>query len=99
MIAAWPTGEFGPMGLEGAVRLGFRKELEAETDPAKQKALFDKLVANLYAKGKAEQVAEVLEIDAVIDPTDSRTFILKAFTACGPARKREGKKRPFVDVW
>lgn len=99
MIAAWPTGEFGPMGLEGAVRLGFRKELEAETDPAAQKALFDKLVANLYAKGKAEQVAEVLEIDAVIDPADSRTFILKALSACGPASKREGKKRPFVDVW
>ncbi|MBD0323063.1 MAG: ATP-grasp domain-containing protein, partial [Aldersonia sp.] len=26
---AWPTGEIGPMGLEGAVRLGFRKELDA----------------------------------------------------------------------
>ena len=30
---AWPTSEFGAMGLEGAVRLGMRRELEAIEDP------------------------------------------------------------------
>jgi acetyl/propionyl-CoA carboxylase alpha subunit/acetyl-CoA carboxylase carboxyltransferase component len=99
LIAAWPTGEFGPMGLEGAVRLGYRKELEAETDPAAQTALFESLLARMYAAGKAERVAEAIEIDAVIDPVDTRGFILRTLAGCGPAAPRNGKKRPFVDVW
>ncbi len=49
--AAWPNGEFGGMGLEGAVRLGFRKELEAESDPEKKEALFDSLLAKLVRQG------------------------------------------------
>jgi acetyl/propionyl-CoA carboxylase alpha subunit len=99
MICAWPTGEFGPMGLEGAVRLGYRKELEAETDPAARDALFNKLVGHMYEKGKAIQVAEVLEIDAVIDPSETRQWLTRALTACGKAPIRSGKKRPFIDVW
>ena len=99
LIAAWPTGEFGPMGLEGAVRLGYRKELEAETDLAAQTALFESLLARMYAAGKAERVAEAIEIDAVIDPVDTRGFILRTLAGCGPAAPRTGKKRPFVDVW
>jgi len=75
---AWPTGEFGPMGLEGAVKLGFRKELDAEADENKRKALFEKLVAEMYEKGKATEVASLLEIDAVIDPADTRDTICKA---------------------
>ena len=98
-ICAWPTGEFGPMGLEGAVRLGFKKELEALPDPVERDALFRKLTDQMYAKGRAEQVAEVLEIDAVIDPADTRDWLTRSLTACGPLPKRTGKKRPFVDVW
>ncbi|HEY7775228.1 MAG TPA: carboxyl transferase domain-containing protein, partial [Kineobactrum sp.] len=70
--AAWPTGEFGGMGLEGAVRLGYRKELEAVADPAEREALFEQLVADLYEAGKATEAASFLEIDAVIDPVDTR---------------------------
>lgn len=72
---SWPTGEFGPMGLEGAVKLGFKKELAALTEPQQQQALFDKLLAQQYAKGQATEVASVLEIDAVIDPADTRSIL------------------------
>jgi acetyl-CoA carboxylase carboxyltransferase component len=81
--AAWPSGEFGGMGLEGAVRLGFKKELEAETDPAKRSALFDELVGRLYEIGKATEAAAHLEIDAVIDPFDTRAHVIKALAAAG----------------
>ena len=81
--AAWPTGEFGGMGLEGAVRLGFSKELEAVTDTAEREALFDRLVREAYEAGKATEAAAHLEIDAVIDPAQTRTVILRAFAAAG----------------
>ncbi len=81
--AAWPTGEFGGMGLEGAVRLGYRKELEAIQDPAERQVRFDALVAQLYDLGKATEAATHLEIDAVIDPKDTRAFLLRAYRACG----------------
>ncbi|KAI6244389.1 Carbamoyl-phosphate synthase/carboxyl transferase [Aphelenchoides fujianensis] len=86
-IAAWPTGEFGGMGLEGAVKLGYRKELEAQTDPVKQKALHDELVAKLYAAGKATSMAAALEIDAVIDPADTRRWILGGLDAAAGASR------------
>lgn len=73
---AWPSAEFGAMGLEGAVRLGFKKELEAEADPQARQALFEQLLAQQYARGQAVEVATLLEIDAVIDPADSRRVIL-----------------------
>jgi len=94
-IASWPTGEFGGMGLEGAVKLGYRKELEAETDPVANKALFEKLVANMYARGKATSMASALEIDAVIDPADSRRWIMAGLTSC-PTRKRPARR--WVDT-
>ncbi len=81
---SWPSGEFGGMGLEGAVRLGFRRELEAETDPAAQKALFERLVAQQYANGKAINMASFGEIDAVIDPAETRDWILRALVAGAP---------------
>ena len=73
---SWPTGEFGAMGLEGAVKLGFSKELAAITDPIEQQALFDDLLAQQYQRGQAEEVASVLEIDAVIDPKDTRRRLI-----------------------
>ena len=94
--AAWPTGEFGGMGLEGSVRLGYRRELEAETDPAARQALFDKLVGSLYARGQAINVAATLEIDAVIDPAETRAWMLRGLATCGP---RHRPPRRFVDGW
>jgi acetyl-CoA carboxylase carboxyltransferase component len=79
--ASWPTGEFGGMGLEGAVRLGFSKELEALEDPAEREALFDQLVAEAYERGKATEAASHLEIDAVIDPAGTRSTLLRALAA------------------
>ncbi len=79
--ASWPTGEFGGMGLEGAVRLGFRKELEAEADSAARDALFQQLVAKMYEVGKATEAASFLELDAVIDPADTRQVVLRALAA------------------
>ncbi|HEY2179891.1 MAG TPA: carboxyl transferase domain-containing protein, partial [Caulobacteraceae bacterium] len=94
--AAWPTGEFGGMGLQGSVRLGYRRELEAETDPAAKQALFDKLLGALYARGKAINVAASLEIDAVIDPADTRRWIVEGLKSCRP---RHAPRRRFVDAW
>ena len=79
--ASWPTGEFGGMGLEGAVRLGFKKELEAVADTTEREALFQQLVARMYEVGKATEAAAHLEIDAVIDPADTRAAVLRAFAA------------------
>ncbi len=76
--AAWPTGEFGGMGLEGAVRLGFKKELEAIADTAERQALFDTLLARMYEVGRATEAASHLEIDAVIDPAETRPVLLRA---------------------
>ena len=81
--ASWPNGEFGGMGLEGYVKLGFKKELEAEETEEKKKALFDKLVARMYEVGKATEAAAHLEMDAVIDPASTRETILKAFKSFG----------------
>jgi acetyl-CoA carboxylase carboxyltransferase component len=75
---SWPTGEFGGMGLEGAVRLGYRKELDAIADPAEREHAYQNLVAAAYEHGKALNIASVFEIDSVIDPADSRATITAA---------------------
>jgi acetyl/propionyl-CoA carboxylase alpha subunit len=94
---SWPTGEFGPMGLEGAVKLGFKRELDAIEDPEERKRRYDQMVAMAYEHGKALNVASVFEIDDVIDPADTRRWIA---TALAPATSRPaGKKRPFIDTW
>jgi len=96
---AWPSAEFGAMGLEGAVRLGFAKELAAQPDDAARQALFDKLVAKAYDNGKALNMASYLEIDAVIDPAETRAWLLRGLNATPTPKAREGKKRAFVDTW
>jgi len=93
---SWPTGEFGPMGLEGAVQLGFRKELDAETDPQARQALYARLLAKMYADGKAVNVASQMEIDAVIDPAETRAWLVRGLRSAGPVRRAA---RSFVDVW
>ena len=84
LTVAWPTGELGPMGLEGAVRLGYRRELEAIADPAERQARFDAMVATLYEEGKALAVATAFELDDVIDPADTRARVAAAFAAAAP---------------
>ncbi|MFI6654599.1 carboxyl transferase domain-containing protein [Streptomyces sp. NPDC050523] len=94
--AAWPSGEFGGMGLEGAVRLGYRKELEAIADPAERARVFEERVAELYERGKAVNAAAALEIDAVIDPAGSRDWVVAALERCPVPRPGH---RPFIDAW
>jgi len=98
-LVAWPSGELGGMGLEGAVRLGFRRELEAVEDPDEREALFASMVDLAYEHGKALNVATAYEIDDVIDPAESRTRIVEALRACPPPPARTGKKRSCVDTW
>ena len=88
---AWPTGEFGGMGLEGAVKLGYRKELAAIEDPAARTALFDEMVARMYDHGKALNTATHFEIDDVIDPLQSRTRVVEALRASPLPPARTGK--------
>ena len=94
---AWPTGEFGGMGLEGAVRLGMRKELEAIADPTERERVFQEHVARAYERGKAINMASMLEIDAVIDPAETRAWILRGLRSAPVAGR--GERRRFVDTW
>lgn len=94
--AAWPGGEFGGMGLEGAVRLGFRKELEAAPE-AEREALFQRLLQQAIDKGQALNMASHGEIDDVIDPAETRDWLLRVL-AVATARP-VGPRRPFVDAW
>ncbi len=97
---AWPTSEFGAMGLEGAVRLGMRRELEAIADEEERERVFQATVAAAYERGRGINMAAYGEIDDVIDPADSRRWIATLFDP--PAREwrsRPGKKRPNIDAW
>jgi acetyl-CoA carboxylase carboxyltransferase component len=96
---SWPTGEFGGMGLEGAVKLGFRKELAAVEDPTERKALFEYLVSKAYEHGKALNTATHFEIDDVIDPAETRHWIMSALRSAPPPAPRTNKKRPCIDTW
>jgi acetyl-CoA carboxylase carboxyltransferase component len=87
------------MGLEGAARLGFRRELEAIEDDAEREATFNRIVADMYERGRALNAAPYFEFDDVIDPADSRRWVATAFAAAPPPPPRTGKKRPFVDTW
>ena len=96
---AWPTGEFGGMGLEGFVKLGYRRELEAIEDPQERKADYEQRVARLYEHGKAVNTATFFEVDDVIDPAESRDWIRMALLSAPKPAPRTGKKRPMVDTW
>ncbi len=101
---SWPTGEFGGMGLEGAVRLGYRKELEAVTDDAEREELFREMVDRMYAHGKAVSVASFFEIDDVIDPVDTRRWITTIFDSAPETHRAATDptappRRPNIDTW
>ncbi|MGE4427262.1 MAG: carboxyl transferase domain-containing protein, partial [Solirubrobacteraceae bacterium] len=100
----WPTAEMGAMGLEGAVRLGFRTELDAVTDPAERQALFDRMVDAAYEQGKGLNAASSFELDDIIDPVDTRRWITASLGTADVAGTSPGaadprKRRPHVDTW
>jgi acetyl-CoA carboxylase carboxyltransferase component len=95
---SWPTGEFGGMNLEGAVRLGQRRELDAIADPRERERAFRAMVDRMYEHGTAINMASHLEIDDVVDPADTRRWITTMLESA-PTRAREGKKRPNIDTW
>ncbi len=96
----WPTSEFGGMGLEGAVRLGMRRELEAIPDQAERERAFDAAVKAAYERGEGINMASYGEIDDVIDPADSRRWISTLFDeSTGRWWDDPGKRRPQIDTW
>jgi acetyl/propionyl-CoA carboxylase alpha subunit/acetyl-CoA carboxylase carboxyltransferase component len=96
---AWPTGEFGGMGLEGSVKLGYRNELAAIADPVARKAKFDAMVAAAYARGKALSQALGAELDDVIDPADTRKWLMAGLKSLPPPPPRTEKKLRWIDAW
>jgi len=92
---AWPSGEFGAMGLEGAVRLGYKKELEAQPEGPQRQALFEQLLAQQVEGGSALNMAASLEIDAVIDPAQTRAWLTRALAAGHTGPLRGG----MIDTW
>ena len=95
---SWPTGEFGGMGLEGAVKLGYRNELSAIEDADERDRTYREMVQRMYDRGKGVSMAQAFEIDDVIDPAESRRWITMALESA-PAPRRTGKKRPHIDTW
>ena len=103
MTVAWPTGEFGGMGLEGAVKLAYRKELEAIADPDARQAEYEAMVASAYERGAALNMATYFEIDDVIDPAETRELVARVLLSPAPGSgrrppAREGRPR-YVDSW
>jgi acetyl-CoA carboxylase carboxyltransferase component len=96
---SWPTGEFAGMGLEGQIKLGRRAELAAITDIPARKARYDQLVAEAYAWARAANAGMVFEVDDVIDPAETRRWLLMGLASAPPPVRREGKKRAWVDTW
>jgi acetyl-CoA carboxylase carboxyltransferase component len=96
--AAWPTGEFGAMGLEGAIKAGFKKELAVIADPQEREKLYEQLLAQLRERGKAVNIASYLEIDSVIDPADTRKWIMQGIKSV-PARRSQEAYHSFIDPW
>jgi acetyl/propionyl-CoA carboxylase alpha subunit/acetyl-CoA carboxylase carboxyltransferase component len=96
---SWPTGEFGPMGLEGQVKLGFRAELEAIDNPDERAAYFEKMVAQSYEDGKALARSTSFGIDDTIDPSETRHWLAGLLNSIRPPAPRNGKKRAMIDAW
>jgi len=95
MTLSWQTGEFGPMGLEASVELGFKKELDNTSSETERKKLYDHLVSQSYEKGKAINAASKLEIDEVIDPKETRSRISNALHNYSDQKDEQN----FIDSW
>ena len=97
LTVAWPSAHLGPMGLEGAVRLGFRRELEAIADDEAREQRVRELTADAERNAKALNAATLFELDDVIDPAETRGAITATLRAAGPAPDRPPHR--FVDTW
>mgnify|MGYP001044947941 FL=1 len=98
-IVAWPSAEFGAMGLEGAIKLAYRKEMAAIEDPAARKAWFDDMVAKSYEENKALSSATFLEVDDVIDPCETRRWIMRGLKSIPRPKQTSDRKVTRVDLW
>ncbi|MBA3031281.1 MAG: carbamoyl-phosphate synthase large subunit [Desulfobacteraceae bacterium] len=96
---AWPTAEFSGMAIEGAVKLGYRKELMAIEDPKERQAEFARRVDFAYDRAKAVNAAGGYGIDDVIDPADTRSWIVMGLNSLPPVPQRSDKKYPYIDTW
>jgi len=96
---AWPTGEFGPMGLEGQVKLGYRAELAAIEEPEQRKKFYEELVAKSYEEGKALSRSTSFAIDDTIDPSETRRWLTGVMSSIRPPAPRDNKKRTMIDAW
>lgn len=96
---AWPTGEVGGMNLEGAVRLAYRKELDAIVDPVEQKRWFDERLAEAYELGTAQNAASFFQLDAIVDPSETRSWIVRGLESAPQCVPAAGRRRPFISVW
>lgn len=93
---AWPTAEFASMAIEGYVELAYKRELDAQKTPEGRRELYERLVADLYEKGKALTVATHLQVDDVIDPADTRRWLMSGMTSVAAALP---PRKPFIDAW
>jgi acetyl/propionyl-CoA carboxylase alpha subunit/acetyl-CoA carboxylase carboxyltransferase component len=98
-IVAWPSAEFGAMGLEGAIKLAYRKELNAIENPADRKLWFEQMVAKSYEENKALNSATFLEVDDVIDPIDTRRWIVRGLKSLPRSRPDRDRKVARIDAW
>jgi acetyl-CoA carboxylase carboxyltransferase component len=96
---SWPTGEFGGMGLEGQVKLGFRNQLAAIEDTEERRKTFDQMVARAYERGKALNEAVTFGVDDTIDPADSRKWVASVLKSVRIPPRPHGKKRGAIDTW
>ena len=87
------------MNIEGAVKLGFRNDLAAIEDPEERLKTYNDMVAEAYERAKAVNAASFFGVDDVIDPADSRKWIVMGLKSLPPVEARKGKKRPYIDTW
>ncbi len=99
LTVSWPTGEYGGMGLEGSIKLGYRAELAAIDDPEERKKTYEDMVARAYERGKALNYASLFSVDDTIDPADSRYWVANLLKSVRRHHLRDGKKRPSIDAW
>ena len=96
---AWPTGEFGGMGLEGAVKLAYRNELAKIEDPTERRRKYEEMVAQMYERGKALSIATIFGVDDTIDPADTRPWLANLLRSLPTVPRGPGKRRSAVDAW
>ena len=99
LTIAWPTAEFAAMNIEGSVKLGFRKELEAIESAEARQQLFKEKVEEQYELAKAVNAASGGGIDDVIDPSETRSWIAEGLKRLPPRPPRVEKKHAYIDTW